>query len=215
MGGWLIDTILSASKIRQDNLGQRPELSDATDVDCKTSQKLYKQMCISFCTTEIERACAQWRCFWRYNNVTHRCYNHYGNVRWLYTVFVTTARDSGFMFLNDVLFKDKTPEYNEYNTRFCRKAGMSPAPKLAGVYLPLIDMKPSDPTTVLPSITKRFEVTQKFQSKLCYTSEKLQSTTTMQSPIKCRSCIDIKEASRIHSDIVPSVLALHALTGCY
>ena len=36
---------------------------------------------------------------------------------------------------------------------------------------------------------------------------------TMQSPIKGRSCIDIKE-TRIHSDIVPSVLALHALTGC-
>jgi len=29
-----------------------------------------------------------------------------------------------------------------------------------------------------------------------------------------RSCIDIKETSRIHSDIVPSVLAIHAHTGC-
>ena len=47
-----------------------------------------------------------------------------------------------------------------------------------------------------------------------YWSEKLQSTMTMRSPIKGRSCIDIKETSRIHSDIVPSVLALHALTGC-
>jgi len=36
----------------------------------------------------------------------------------------------------------------------------------------------------------------------------------MQSPIKGHSCIDIKETSRVHSDIVPSVLALHALTGC-
>lgn len=47
-----------------------------------------------------------------------------------------------------------------------------------------------------------------------YWREKLQSTMTMQSPIKGRSCIDIKETSHIHSDIVPSVLALHALTGC-
>jgi len=47
-----------------------------------------------------------------------------------------------------------------------------------------------------------------------YWSEKLQPTMTMQSPIKGRSCIDIKETSRIHSDIVRSVLALHALTGC-
>ena len=43
-----------------------------------------------------------------------------------------------------------------------------------------------------------------------YWSEKLQSTMTMQSPIKGRSSIDIKETSRMHSDIVPSVLALHA-----
>jgi len=37
---------------------------------------------------------------------------------------------------------------------------------------------------------------------------------TMQSPIKGLCCIDIKETSRIHSDIVPSVLAIHAITGC-
>jgi len=47
-----------------------------------------------------------------------------------------------------------------------------------------------------------------------YWNEKLQSTMTMQSPIKGRSCIDIKETSRIHSDTVGSVLAIHALTGC-
>jgi len=47
-----------------------------------------------------------------------------------------------------------------------------------------------------------------------YWREKLQSTMTMQSPIKGRSYIDTKETSRIHSDILLSVLALHALTGC-
>jgi len=47
-----------------------------------------------------------------------------------------------------------------------------------------------------------------------YWNEKLQSTMTMQSPIKGLCCIDIKETSRIHSDIVPSVLAIHAITGC-
>lgn len=47
-----------------------------------------------------------------------------------------------------------------------------------------------------------------------YWSENLQSTMTMQSPIKGRSCIDIKETCNRHSDIVPSILALHALTGC-
>jgi len=51
---------------------------------------------------------------------------------------LTRARDLDFMFLNDVLFRDKTPEYNGYNTRFCREAGMSPAPKSAVVYLPVV-----------------------------------------------------------------------------
>ena len=36
----------------------------------------------------------------------------------------------------------------------------------------------------------------------------------MQLPVKGRTCIDIKETAHKHADIVPSVLALHALTGC-
>jgi len=33
-------------------------------------------------------------------------------------VSLTRARALDFMFLNDILFKDKTPKYNGYNTRF-------------------------------------------------------------------------------------------------
>jgi hypothetical protein len=47
-----------------------------------------------------------------------------------------------------------------------------------------------------------------------YLSEKLESSMTMQSPINGRSSIDIKETAHKHADIVPSILALHALTGC-
>lgn len=74
-------------------------------------------------------------------------------------VSLARARDLDFTFLNDVLFKANTPEYNGYNTRLCRESGMSPAPKSAVVYLPLINMKPTDPTTVLTSITRGIEVT--------------------------------------------------------
>ena len=42
--------------------------------------------------------------------------------------------------------------------RFCREAGMSPAPKSTVVYPPLINMKAADHTTVLTSITRGIEV---------------------------------------------------------
>jgi len=76
----------------------------------------------------------------------------------------------------------------------------------------VIHIAKEDPETrvsVVSDVTVVFALLQYF-----YWSEKLQSTMTMHSPVKGRSCIDIKEASGIHSDIVPSVLALHAVTGC-
>ena len=74
-------------------------------------------------------------------------------------ISVSRARDLDLNFLKDILFKADTPEYNGYNTRHCRETGMSPAPKSAVVYLPLINMKPGDPTTVLTSINRALEVT--------------------------------------------------------
>ncbi len=47
-----------------------------------------------------------------------------------------------------------------------------------------------------------------------YSLEKLESSLTMQSPVHGRSCIDMKETADTNSDIIPQILALHALTGC-
>lgn len=47
-----------------------------------------------------------------------------------------------------------------------------------------------------------------------YSHEKLQTCLTMQSPIKDRCCIDIKETAHKHPKIMPEILALHALSGC-
>ena len=74
-------------------------------------------------------------------------------------VSLARAEDVDFTFIKDVLFKANIPEYNGYNTRLCRESGMSPAPKTAVTYLPLINLKASDPNTVLTSITRGFEVT--------------------------------------------------------
>ena len=74
-------------------------------------------------------------------------------------VSMARARNIDFSFLKDILFKDGTPEYNGYNTQICRDTDMRPAPKSVVSYLPLLNMKPTDRTTVLTSITKGFEVT--------------------------------------------------------
>ncbi|KAG0716279.1 hypothetical protein GWK47_010093 [Chionoecetes opilio] len=75
-------------------------------------------------------------------------------------VSLARARDIDYSFLKDILFKEGTPEYNGYNTQICRETGMRPAPKTVVSYLPLLNMKPTDRTTVLTSITRGFEVTQ-------------------------------------------------------
>lgn len=69
------------------------------------------------------------------------------------------ARDIDIAFFRDVLLNDNTPEYNGYNTQFCRESGMNPAPKSAVVYLPLINMKASDPNTVLTSMHRGLQIT--------------------------------------------------------
>jgi hypothetical protein len=74
-------------------------------------------------------------------------------------VSLARARDIDFSFLKDIILKDGTPEYNGYNTRVCRETGMTLAPKSAYSYLPLLNMKPTDPTAVLTSINRGIELT--------------------------------------------------------
>ena len=47
-----------------------------------------------------------------------------------------------------------------------------------------------------------------------FSREQLHASMTMESPIHGRSCIDIKETARQHDAIIPTILHLHALTGC-
>ena len=77
----------------------------------------------------------------------------------LMKVSTARARDFDFAFFKDVLFHSNTPEYNGYNTWFCRQSGTKLAPKSAVVYLPLINKKASDPNTVLTSITRGLQIT--------------------------------------------------------
>lgn len=60
----------------------------------------------------------------------------------------TEARTKDFNFLKDVLFVEQCPEYNGYITLACRdKENIKSAS--SAKYLPLIDMTPAHPDTVM------------------------------------------------------------------
>jgi hypothetical protein len=52
-------------------------------------------------------------------------------------------------FLNDILGKDKCPEFNGYNTANARKQGQGLQTKTNAKYTPLIDLVLSDPDTIM------------------------------------------------------------------
>ena len=70
------------------------------------------------------------------------------------------ADENDFAFLQDVLSNENCPEYSGYNTKLCREQGHSLQPKTKIVYLPLIDMPPSDPATILTAMVKAQQISQ-------------------------------------------------------
>ncbi|CAH3045352.1 unnamed protein product [Porites lobata] len=62
------------------------------------------------------------------------------------------AKEIDFSFLRDVTNEESCPEFNGYNTTLTRQQGISYAPKTQAAYLPLIDMTPSDPDTILTAL---------------------------------------------------------------
>lgn len=64
-------------------------------------------------------------------------------------------------FMEDVLTKDRCPEFNGYNTANSRQQGVSVQPKTRAVYLPLIDMIPSDPDTMMTALAQAQQLTSK------------------------------------------------------
>ena len=68
--------------------------------------------------------------------------------------------------------ENETPELNGFNTRASRRQGLSPKDKTHINYLPLIDAKPSDPSTILTSMTKAQRLTNaKGQHWVIYTTD--------------------------------------------
>ena len=62
--------------------------------------------------------------------------------------------------MTDIVNTESCPEYNGYNTRIIRNEGASLQPKTKAVYLPLIDMTPSDPDTIKTALHETKRLTQ-------------------------------------------------------
>ena len=69
-------------------------------------------------------------------------------------IAVRRASEVNHSFLQDILAKEDCPEFHGYNTTLCREQGHLPQPKTKAISLPLIDMKPSDPDTMLTAMVR-------------------------------------------------------------
>ena len=74
-------------------------------------------------------------------------------------IAVRRASEVNHSFLQDILAKEDCPEFHGCNTKLCREQGHLPQPKTKAIYLPLIDMKPSDPDLMLTAMVRVQELT--------------------------------------------------------
>ena len=74
-------------------------------------------------------------------------------------VTVSRAKCLDFAFLKKVTSNEDTPEFNGYNTAQAREQGHGVQPATRAVYCPLLDMKPSDPDTMLTAMVEAERLT--------------------------------------------------------
>ena len=74
-------------------------------------------------------------------------------------VILESSEEMDFQFLHDVINKDDTSEYSEYNVRTTRDHSQSKKPATKVVYTPLINRKPSDSTTMLSAMIEAQRLT--------------------------------------------------------
>ena len=74
-------------------------------------------------------------------------------------LLVQRSKEVDFEFFKDVISNSQTPEFNGYNTKKAREAGYSLINPTVAMYTPLIDLKPSDPTTMLTAMVEAERLT--------------------------------------------------------
>ena len=68
---------------------------------------------------------------------------------------VSRANDCDLGFLQGILNKESCPECNSFNKALMRNVGVAMCPPTTVTYIPLINMSPADPDTIL---TSRYKV---------------------------------------------------------
>ena len=69
------------------------------------------------------------------------------------------AADIDYDFLQTIINVPNTPEYAGYNTKRCREEGHTPKSATQAIYTPLIDMTPSDSSTMMTAMVEAQKLT--------------------------------------------------------
>ena len=64
------------------------------------------------------------------------------------------GQQKDFGFFHSIAIDPNTPEYSGFNTRSAREIGILKSKKAIAVYTPLIDLKPSDHTTIFTAMVE-------------------------------------------------------------
>ena len=84
----------------------------------------------------------------------------------------TRAREMDFLFLKEMSNSDNRPEFNGYNTQICRDQGQLPKFKTKAMYMPLINMTPSDPDSIMTALYQAQQITsQHGQENVLFTAD--------------------------------------------
>jgi len=74
-------------------------------------------------------------------------------------VDVSRAKCLDFSFLKKVTSNNDTPEFHGFNTAQAREHGHRVKPATRAVYRPILDMKPSDPDTIMTAMVEAKKLT--------------------------------------------------------
>ena len=75
------------------------------------------------------------------------------------SISVRLATDKDCTFMEKILSEEPHPEFNGYNTQVCRESGALIKPSAYSTYQPLIDMKPSNPDTMMTALVEAQRLT--------------------------------------------------------
>ena len=118
------------------------------------------------------------------------------------------ADETDFAFFQDVQ-KQNCPEYNGYNTALTRNQGQTEQSKTKTAYLPLIDLVPSHPDTIMTAMVETQKVTHNADQKFVLFTCDLQLY---------KVALDVKWAyPERFSDVIPRLGGMHSLMsfiGC-